>query len=231
MMMTRKAKVLVLTLFVLFFSISVFAGIKEDIYPKLKCCNCGKPFGPCSCAHANEIKAYIDALIEVGLNEEDILEKIAKKYTLDTIINDKAREIIKKRLIAQAGEIRPEIIISPLSYDLGTVSKSKGELELKVKIQNKGKDVLKITDLKTSCGCVTVKLTRRNKTSLAFGTSGAGPGWEAVISPGEIAELSVIFDLNHESIGLGHMLRNVKIKSNDPLRPVITVEFHAQIAQ
>ena len=151
-MMIRKTKVFVLMLFVLFFSISVFADVKEDIYPKLKCCNCGKSLGPCSCAHANEIKAYIDALIEVGLNEEEILEKIANKYTLDTIVDDNAREMVKKRLLAQAGENRPEIVINPLSYNLGTVNKSKGKIELKVKIQNKGKDALKIKDIKTSCG-------------------------------------------------------------------------------
>ena len=229
--MTRKIKIITLTLLVVFCSTVVFAGMKEDIYSKLKCCNCGKAFAPCSCAHAKEIKVYIDAFMEVGLSEEEILEKIARKYTLDTIIDPKARKFVEKKLIAEAGENRPQIFINPLSYDLGKVSKGKGELQLKVKVQNKGKDVLKITGLKTTCACTTVKLKIKKYTSPVFSTKGAESGWETSIAPEEKGELIIVTDLDHAHVHLGQMVRTVEIRSNDPVRSLIKVDFEAEIIE
>jgi len=231
--MTRKTKVFVLifALFFIFVSIAGFADTKSDIYSKLKCCNCGKAFTPCSCADAKEIKAYIDALLEVGLNEEEIFMKIAKKYSLDKI-NDKAlRKEIEEKLISESGEGRPQILVEPLSYDLGKVSKGRGKLELKVKVQNKGKQPLKITNLKTTCACTTAKLKIEQHTSPAFSTEGVKPEWEASIAPGEEGELIIVTDLNHAHVHLGPMMRTVEIRSNDPVWSLINVDFKAEIVQ
>ena len=229
--MSRKIKVFIIMLLIAFLNVSAFAGVKEDIYLKLKCCDCGKSFAPCVCTHAKEIKAYIDALLEVGLEKEEIFIKIAKKYSLDKINDKILRKEIEEKLISDAGEDRPQIFIEPLSYNLGKVSKSKGKLELRVKVQNKGKDVLKITDLKTSCVCTTVQLKKKKYMSPVFSTEGAESGWEISIAPEEKGELSIITDLAHEHVHLGTMVRTVEIKSNDPVRSLIKVEFEAEIVK
>lgn len=229
--MIRKIKITIVMLLIAFFNITAFAGTKEDIYSKLKCCDCGKPFAPCVCVHAKEIKGYIDALLEVGLGKEEVFVKIAKKYSLDTIVDTALKEVVEKKIITEAGENRPQIFIKPLSYNLGKISKSKGKLKLKVKLQNKGKEVLKITDLKTTCVCTTVKLKIKKYTSPVFSIEGAKPGWEASIKPGGKGTLIIVTDLSHTHVHLGPMVRTVEIKSNDPLRSLIKVEFEAEIVK
>ncbi|NQT28030.1 MAG: DUF1573 domain-containing protein [Candidatus Omnitrophica bacterium] len=226
-----KAVKIIIILLVVFFNTIAFAGTKEDVYSKLKCCNCDKQFTPCFCEHAKEMKAYIDAFLEVGLSEEEILIKIARKFGLDTIIDSGSREAVEKKLITEAGENRPQIFIEPLSYNLGEVSKASRELRFEVKLKNKGKEELKITNLKPSCPCTTIKLKKNEYLSPAFGTEGAKPGWEVSIKSEEAGELIIITDLNHASIHLGKMLRMVEVRSNDPLRPLIKIEFQAQVVE
>lgn len=113
-----------------FFNTATFADAKTNIYSKLKCCLCKeKIVENCVCPKAKEMKAYIYSFLDMGLNEEGIFIKVAKKYSLDSIIDKKKKEEIKQKLIEEAGSNRPEIFIRPLSYNLGRVSKAKGELE------------------------------------------------------------------------------------------------------
>lgn len=208
-----------------------FADIKTDIYSKLKCCPCPKEFITCSCPQAGKMKAYIEALLEMGLNEEEILVKVAEEYSLDVIIDEEMRDKIEKKLIERAGDKRPEIFIQPLSYNLGKVSKNKGELELKVKVQNKGNEVLKITDLKTSCACTTVRLKTENFETPAFGVKEVKSEREANLAPQEEGELIIVTDLNHPHVHLGQMLRIIDIKSNDPVYSLVKVEIEAEIVE
>lgn len=227
--MFRKRKIIFLILLILFFSVSVFADVKDEVYLKLKCCDCGKDFTTCVCPHAKEIKAYIDGLIEVGVNKEDIFMKIVKKFSLDKINDEKLRKEIEAKLMSEAGDNRPQIFIEPLNYDLGEISKGLGELVLKVKLKNKGKAPLKIKNLKVSCVCVTVQLKKGKYLSPAFGVKGAEASWEATIEPKKKAELIIVTDLNHKSIHLGPMGRTITVESNDPIQPSIKISFKAEI--
>lgn len=229
--MIKNAICFIIVLLVVAIGTAAFADTRQDIYSKLQCCKCGKQFAPCSCVHAKEIKAYIDALLEMDLNENQILLKIAKKYSLDTIIDRGSRKAVEKKLLAEAGESRPQIFIKPLSYNLGKVKKSRGKLELKVKLRNKGNEVLKITNLKTTCACTTVKLIKTEYTSQFFGTKGVELGWEVDIEPKEEGEIIIVTDLNHAHVHLGHMVRTVEIRSNDPIYPLLNVEFEAEIVE
>lgn len=208
----------------------VFPDSKTDIYSKLKCCPCHAPsIASCSCAKAENLKGYIDALLDEGLSQEEILVKVAKKYSLNVIIDKETKEKIEAKLIEEAPQRRPRINIEPQSYNLGTVSKSEGKIELKVEVQNKGNDALTITDLKTSCACTTVKLKTKAGISPAFGVKGSGSNWKVSLAPGEKAELIVVTDLNHPHIKLGHLLRTVKIISNDPVYPETAISIEAEI--
>ncbi|MCF7908076.1 MAG: DUF1573 domain-containing protein [Candidatus Omnitrophica bacterium] len=231
--MSKKLKVIVFVLLVAFFSSTVFAGAKEDIYSKLECCKCGKSFISCTCAHAKEMKAYIDAFLEAGLGEEEIMLKIAKKYSLDSIIDFKTKKVVEKKLIEEAGAKRPEIFIKPLAYDLGKVSKSKGKLELAVKVKNKGNTALTINELKTSCGCTTVRLKTKKSESPAFSMNmeNLKSSWKADLAPAEEGKLIIVTDLDHPHVKLGHMARSVTIKSNDPVYSTINVEFEVEIVE
>ncbi|MCK5491767.1 MAG: DUF1573 domain-containing protein [Candidatus Omnitrophica bacterium] len=209
----------------------VFADSKEDIYSKLKCCNCGEGFTPCNCQHSKEMKIYIETLMDEGFDEEKILTKIAKKFTLDAIIDVESKERIKAILIEEAGENRPEIFIESLSKDLGKISKSKNILEFKVVVVNKGKEILKIINLKTSCPCGKIKLKVKGYESPVFGTKGAESGWETRILPKEKGEIIIITDLNHESIRLGDFFRTAEIISNDPIDSSLTIIYRGEIVE
>lgn len=226
-----KRKIIFIFLFI-FLNNVVFADIKTDIYSKLKCFCCKKDVSVCDCPHSKEIKAYIDALLEVGLNEEEILIKIAKRYSLDNIKDEKTRKIVEKKLIELAPKKRPQIFIHPLSYNLGKISKKKKKIELRIPIQNKGEEALKITKLKTSCECTTVRLKTKDYESPPFsmGMEG-GTTWQATLNPGEKGELIIVTDLNHSHVKTGHLLRVVEVESNDPIHPLIRIQFEADIVE
>lgn len=231
MKLRNKLKVFVFTFIFTLFTQYTFADVKTEVYSKLKCCNCKKEFTPCVCAHAKEMKDFIDALLINGLNKDEVLLKVAQKYSLDVIINKEMRDKIEKKLIETRDPNSPEIFIQPLSYDLGKISKTSGELKLAVDVQNKGKSTLTINDLKTSCSCVTVKIEKKDSVSPAFGVKGTASGWKVDLAPGEKAKLIIVTDLNHPAVRLGHMLRTVEIKSDDPVHSLIKVEFEVEIVK
>lgn len=215
----------------LFFTTITFAGDKTQIYSKLDCSCCSKTIQDCNCPMSKEMKAYVDGLLDAGLNEEETFLKIAKKYSLE-IINDKGlRNKIEKKLIQQAGSKRPQIFIKPLSYNLGKVNKSKENLKLFVRLKNKGNEILTINNLKTSCACTTVKLKTKQGMSPSFSMEDKEVGWKINLAPGEEGKLIITTDLNHPHVKVGHLLRTVQIESNDPVHPVTTIEFEAEIVK
>jgi len=74
---------------------------KLEIYSVLKCCSCQEPFYNCTCPEAIEMKAYIEALFSTGASKDDIFYKIAKKFSLETIQDEKLKQNIEKRLISE----------------------------------------------------------------------------------------------------------------------------------
>lgn len=231
MKLRNKLKIIIFTFTFISLANCTFADFKTDIYSELKCCACKKVFRTCTCSHAKEMKTYIDALLTVTSNKDEILLKVAQKYSLDVIINKDTRDEIEKKLIEQRDPNSPEIFIQPLSYNLGMVSRTIGELKFTVDIQNTGKSALTIYDLKTSCGCVTVQLEKKGSMSPAFGVKGAESGWKVDIAPGEKAKLIIVTDLYHSSVRLGNLSRYIEIKSNDPVHSLIKVEFEVEVVE
>ena len=229
--MVNKKNIVIFTFFFIFFNTITFADVKTDIYSEVKCFCCKKKVIDCVCKHVKEIKSYIEALLDVGLDKNEVLLKVAKKYSLDSIIDKGKRKKIERRLKKEAGDKRPEIFIQPLSYNLGKRSKSKGEMVLVVELQNKGNDTLIINNLKTSCECSKVQLKTKDTLSRAFGKKGAKSDWKADIPPKEKAKLIIVTDPNHKNVRLGHMHRTVEIKSNDPVHSLVRVEFEAEIVE
>lgn len=202
---------------------------KSEIYSKLKCCACNVSFAQCVCAEAKEMKAYIDALIETGLPQEGIFDKVAKKFSLDVIIDQETKIQVEKRLIKETGEKRPQIILEPSFFDFGRVSKKQGKISKIFKLHNKGSVSLIVKRIKTTCPCSLASLSIKGRKSPYFGTEGSPENWQAEIKPGLSAELEVVIDLASPHINTGRIIRDVSIATNDPLYPETTVRVQVEV--
>lgn len=219
----------------LFCFVSSFAegqdSLKKEIYSKLKCCACKDIFEICVCPEAKEMKAYIEALLDAGVKKEEIYYKVAKKFTLNTISDKSESETIKKRLISEAGEKRPQLVLEFPSINLGNIKKNKGIIKKAVKIFNSGNQDLIISNIRVSCDCIKSSLTNRGDRSPDFGVGGSSASWSAIISPHKGAVLNVKVDSNHFSIVEGKLFREVYILSNDPLYPQTNLKVEANVTK
>ncbi|MFH1678036.1 MAG: DUF1573 domain-containing protein [Candidatus Omnitrophota bacterium] len=207
-------------------------GLKLEIYSKLRDRRCTTmTLEKCNCPDAREMKAYIDALIEAGINKDEIFYKVAKKFSPNTILDKQIKAQVEARLIKEAGGKRPQIVLEPSSINLGQVSKKQGKIEKVFKLYNKGTAKLIITNIKVSCSCVTTSLTVSKNKSPYFGTQGAPSGWQVVIEPGQSGELEVVVDLSHPAIAIGKLIRDINITNNDIINPEVTIRIKANIIE
>jgi len=203
---------------------------KAEIYPKLRDKRCTTmTLDKCNCPDAKEMKAYIEALIETGTSKEEIFYKVAKKFTLNTILDAQIKQGLEQRLVKEAGEKRPQIVLEAASFNFGKVSKKQGKLTKNIKLFNRGNADLAIKNIKVSCSCVTAALIVEENKSPYFNTQGAPAGWQMVIGPNKSGQLEIILDLGHSSIPLGKVTRDVLITSNDPLYPESTLSIEAEV--
>lgn len=224
----KKSGIIMLVFCLLFSSKIIFAqGItdpKLEIYSKLHDRRCSTmSLDKCNCPDAKEMKAYIDALIEAGVNKKEIFYKVAKKFTLNTVLDEKVKTDIEKRLAEEFGQKRPQISLEFTSFDFGTISKKQGVFKKNIKLHNKGKEPLIIKNIKAACSCTTVALTVGKDKSPYFGNKGAESGWQMVIAPQKSGELEIVFDLNKFPASGIVMTRDIFITSNDPLYSEVKV--------
>lgn len=109
-------------------------------------------------------------------------------------------------------ENRPQIEISPQSFDFGEIQYGQ-TVEYSFMVKNTGSEMLEIKRLATSCGCTTAKITKEQ------------------IDPGEETELRVTYDSGAMSgpHGKGDQERIIYIKSSDPVNPQIEVMIYANV--
>ncbi len=205
--------------------------LKTEIYSKLRCCSCKDHFISCVCPEAKEMKAYTEALLDAGVGKESIYYKLAKKFTLNIIIDPKIKAGIEKRLIDEAGAKQPRLALSPVSFDFKELRKSQGKVKKTFKLSNSGTIALVIHNIKTSCGCVSVSLKAGQIRSPFFSTGGANTGWQGAIEPGKEGELEVVVDLSHTSVIAGRLIREARIFSNDPLYPETVITLTAEVRE
>ncbi len=105
------------------------------------------------------------------------------------------------------GSKKANIKLSKYNHNFGNVKE--GEiLDLKVDIINTGTANLKISRVKSSCGCTAALLTSK------------------IIEPNKNAELKIEFDTKHLS---GQVARTVTLYSNDPEQPTRVLTLIANI--
>ena len=203
--------------------------LKQDIYSKIKCCECNVSFDKCICPEAKQMKAYIDALVESGVKKDEVFYKVAKKFSLKTILDVQLKQELEKRIASEAGESRPQIALEPAAFNFGTVEKAQGKISTIFKLQNKGSVNLLIKNIRASCSCTTISLSVGKDKSPYFDNKGAPIGWQMELMPGETGDLEVVLDLAHKSVHQGDLIREVMIASNDPLYPESSVRVEAKV--
>jgi archaellum component FlaG (FlaF/FlaG flagellin family) len=175
------------------------------------------------------MKAYIEALKDSGVSKDDIFLKVAKKYSLDTILDKDIKARVEKELIKDFGDKRPQIVIEPKTHNFGQVLRSQGTVTNIFKIKNKGNSELIINNVYTACPCTSVYIKVNKYESPVFSTTGAPKDWQVKLQPGKVAELKVTLDLNHKSLNVGNVSRKVLVLSNDPLYPSASATISAEL--
>ncbi|MFQ6033891.1 MAG: hypothetical protein ACE5KR_03415, partial [Candidatus Bipolaricaulia bacterium] len=115
--------------------------LANEIYPEFYCyCGCGggMPIDGCGCAHAAEMRGYIDGLVDGGLPQIEVLLKVAGRWGQENVVHEETREQIRAELIARAPKERPQIAVEPERYDLGQVSMAKGVVSRSFTMRNEG---------------------------------------------------------------------------------------------
>lgn len=220
------------------FSKMVFAqgitDLKREIYSKVGDSFCKTtPLNKCDCPAAKEMKAYIDALIETGTNKEEIFYKVAKRFTLNAILDKEVKADVEKRLGREFGQKRPRISLEFTSFDFGKVNRKQSPLRKNIKLYNKGDADLVIKKIKAACSCTTVALSVGKDKSPYFGNKGSEPGWQMVIGPNKSGELEFVLDLSSfPKIGISSKLsRHILLTTNDPVYPQVEVMGSAEIIE
>lgn len=112
-----------------------------------------------------------------------------------------------------------KIEVDQKTHDWGTIFYSGGNVSKTFTIKNIGTDVLKLTNIKTSCACTYAQLTIEGKTSPQFGMHTTS-SWVGEVEPGKEAQLIVVFDPDfHGPTGVGPMERLISMQTSDINNP------------
>jgi hypothetical protein len=111
--------------------------------------------------------------------------------------------------LAGAAAAEPRLALAPERFDFGRVRPGR-QLERTFSVGNFGTSALEVRAVKSDCGCVVAPEWRTPRT----------------LAPGERASLRLAFDTGSEP---GHVLRRVRLLSNDPQRPVQELRLEATV--
>lgn len=122
-------------------------------------------------------------------------------------------------------------VVVEKDYSFGNVKMSSGNVVKKFIIKNSGSEILKLTNVKTSCHCTTASISIENKKSPSFGMSGFS-SWIGEVKPGTLAELEVIFDpAFHGPNGVGQINRFISVETSDPKNQKLTFSLNGFVTQ
>lgn len=117
-----------------------------------------------------------------------------------------------------------EVWAEEKSYDWGEIKYDGPKAAKTFKIKNTGTEVLKLTNVKTSCACTSAQVKTKSVQSPLFSMHSVS-SWVGEIGAGEEAELEVIFDQRfHGPTGIGPINRTITVETNDEKNR--TIEFN-----
>ena len=202
---------------------------KKAIYPKISPIECPGKLELMMCREALLIKAYIEKLRESGEDEFGIFVRLGKKFTPDIIKDRGLRDKVKKRIAELEKQGEAKLTLSEGYFEFGPVKQSKGVVKKSMKIYNKGKADLVITNIKSLCKCTTMAYKAKGVMTPFYGPDGANTDLNIVLKPDESAELIVKVDLKDDTVTPGQLTRYVLIDSNDYLYPEGQIAVRAMV--
>ncbi len=109
------------------------------------------------------------------------------------------------------------------TYDWGNINYSGPDATKAFTIKNTGTDVLKLTNIKTSCACTYAQIVIDGKVSPKFGMHSTS-SWVGEVPVGKEAQLIVVFNQDfHGPTGVGPIERLISVETNDIQNP--SLEF------
>lgn len=124
-----------------------------------------------------------------------------------------------------------KVEVDQKTYDWGTIPYSGGNVSKTFTIKNTGTDVLKLTNIKTSCACTYAQLTIEGKVSPKFGMHTTS-SWVGEVESGKEAQLVVVFDpAFHGPTGVGPMERLISVQTNDISNPALEFSLKGNVVK
>ena len=196
----------------------------KEIYPMFTCPCCGNPLDkekPC-CGSATQMINFIDQKIGSGADKDAVILATAQEFGLERLADESERTALREKLLANAPEDAPKVVILETKKDLGVVNVKNGVLTTEFVIKNVGKSNLVVDKLSSSCGCTSASLVYQSTEGPRFYMAGHGqkepdPNWKISIAPGAEAQVKVYYDPTVHPELTGPVTRQVSVHSNDPV--------------
>lgn len=117
-------------------------------------------------------------------------------------------------------------VVGSANYSWGKIAYAGPKATKSFVIKNIGKDMLQLSNIRTSCHCTKAYLTIDKQVSPEFGMDMGSDGTSSYIGnvqPGKEAKLTVVFDQSfHGPEGVGPITRFVEVDTNDKSNPQLT---------
>ncbi len=195
----------------------------KEYYNMFQCSCCGSSIDKNCCGMAKQRKAYVDNLLLEGLEENEVVYQMVKKFGFDVLMEPSKEQEIKDYIKSQAPDNPSKIEIENPKYNFGTISQADGIVSTIFVIENSGGSDLIIENIDTSCMCTTANLIYKGEESpkSSMTMHGENPeDYSLTIPPGDSAQLKVYYDpMAHGKQKKQEMTitREVTIISNDPI--------------
>lgn len=124
-----------------------------------------------------------------------------------------------------------KVNVDQKTHDWGQIAYSGGNVSKTFTIKNTGTDVLRLTNIKTSCDCTKAQVTIDGKNSPFFSMHSTS-SWVGEVAAGKEASLTVIFDpAFHGPTGVGPMERLISVQTNDINNPNLEFSLKGVVAK
>ncbi len=117
------------------------------------------------------------------------------------------------------------------NFDWGDIPLNGGNVTKIFTIKNVGSDILKISNIKTSCTCTQAQIVIDGQKSPDFSMHSAS-AWVGEMAPGKQAQLAIFFDpAFHGPTGVGPIERLVSLETNDPNNSRLEFSLTANVSK
>ena len=110
----------------------------QEYYAMFKCPCCGKSIETNCCGMAKERRDYVDQLLLEGINEDEVVYKMVKKFGFGSLMDPSKEQEVKEYAKTKAPDRPPKIEVENPKYDFGRISHLNGNVSTTFTIKNTG---------------------------------------------------------------------------------------------